>query len=109
MVDFPAVTHFGERSMKLVPLGEKVIVRQLDAAVVTAGGIALPESSAEKPSEGKVLAVGDGKLLPDGTHAKLQVSEGDRVIFEKYFGCKITLNGEEYLILNESEILAVIG
>lgn len=95
--------------MKLVPLGEKVVVRQVDAATVTAGGIALPESATEKPSEGKVLAVGDGKLLPDGTHAPLQVCEGDRVLFEKYFGCRITLNGEEYLILNESEILAVVG
>jgi len=95
--------------MKLVPIGEKIIVRQLDAASVTAGGIVLPDSDSEKPSEGKVLAVGDGKLLPDGTYAPLQVSEGDRVVFEKYFGCKITLNGEEYLILNESEILAVIG
>lgn len=95
--------------MKLVPLGEKVIVRQLEAATVTAGGIALPSSASEKPSEGKVLAVGDGRLLPDGTHARLQVCEGDRVIFDKYFGCKITLNGDEYLILNESEILAVIG
>ena len=95
--------------MKLGPLGEKVIVRQLDAATVTAGGIVLPDSASEKPSEGKVLAVGDGKLLPDGTYAPLQVCEGDRVVFEKYFGCKITLNGEEYLILNESEILAVIG
>jgi len=55
------------------------------------------------------LAVGDGKLLPDGTYAPLQVCEGDRVLFEKYFGCRITLNGEEYLILNESEILAVVG
>lgn len=95
--------------MKLVPLGEKVIVRQMDAETVTAGGIALPESASEKPTQGKVLAVGDGKLLPDGTHAPLQVCEGDKVIFDKYFGCKITLNGEEYLILNESEILAVIG
>ena len=95
--------------MKLVPLGEKVIVRQVEAETVTAGGIALPDSATEKPAQGKVLAVGDGKLLEDGTHAPLQVCEGDKVIFEKYFGCKITLNGEEYLILNESEILAVIG
>ncbi len=95
--------------MKLVPLGEKVIVRQMDAETVTAGGIALPESASEKPTQGKVLAVGDGKLLPNGMYAPLQVCEGDKVIFDKYFGCKITLNGEEYLILNESEILAVIG
>ncbi len=95
--------------MKLVPLGEKVIVRQVEAETVTAGGIALPDSATEKPSQGKVLAVGDGRLLEDGTYAPLQVCEGDKVIFEKYFGCKITLNGEEYLILNESEILAVIG
>ncbi|MDO4575553.1 MAG: co-chaperone GroES [Planctomycetia bacterium] len=95
--------------MKLVPLGEKVIVRQLEAETETAGGILLPEASKEKPCQGKVLAVGDGRLLDDGTMAPMQVCEGDRVVFDKYFGCKIELNGEEYLILNESEILAVIG
>ncbi|MDO4582885.1 MAG: co-chaperone GroES [Planctomycetia bacterium] len=95
--------------MKLVPLGEKVIVRQQDAQTVTAGGIALPEGAREKPAQGKVLAVGDGRLLENGTYAPLQVCEGDRVLFEKYFGCKITLDNVEYIILNESEILAVIG
>lgn len=94
--------------MKLIPMGEKVILRQVDAEEITAGGIVLPDSAKEKPSQGKVLAVGDGHLLEDGTRIPLQVSEGDRVIFEKYFGCKIFLDGEEYLILNESEILAVV-
>lgn len=95
--------------MKLVPLGEKVILRQLDADSVTSGGILLPEGAKEKPSQGKVIAVGDGHLLPDGSFAPLTVCEGDRVVFEKYFGNKITLNGEDYLILNESEILAIVG
>ena len=94
--------------MKLVPMGEKVILRQIDAEEITAGGIVLPDSAKEKPSQGKVLAVGDGRLLEDGTRVPLQVSEGDRVVFEKYFGCRIVLDSEEYLILNESEILAIV-
>ena len=94
--------------MKMVPMGEKVILRQIEAEEVTSGGIILPDAAKEKPSQGKVLAVGDGRLLEDGTRIPLQVSEGDRVIYEKYFGCKIILDQEEYLILNESEILAVI-
>jgi len=94
--------------MKMVPMGEKVILRQIEAEEVTSGGIILPDAAKEKPSQGKVLAVGDGRLLEDGTRVPLQVSEGDRVIYEKYFGCKIILDQEEYLILNESEILAVI-
>ena len=94
--------------MKLIPMGEKVILRQIEAEEITSGGIVLPDSAKEKPSQGKVLAVGDGRLLEDGTRVPLQVSEGDRVIYEKYFGCKIVLDQEEYLILNEAEILAVI-
>ncbi|MDO4570515.1 MAG: co-chaperone GroES [Planctomycetia bacterium] len=95
--------------MKLVPLGEKVIVRQLEAKKVSTGGIVLPDSAGERPCEGKVVAVGDGHRLADGSLVPLQICEGDKVVFDKYFGCKITLNDEEYLILNESEILAVVG
>ncbi|MDO4549867.1 MAG: co-chaperone GroES [Planctomycetia bacterium] len=94
--------------MKLIPLDDKVILRQMDAEEVTAGGIVLPDSSREKPLQGKVLAVGDGRLQENGTRIPLQVQEGDRVIFEKYFGCKISLDGEEYLILKESDILTVL-
>ena len=94
--------------MKLVPIGEKVIVKRLDAEEVTAGGIVLPDSAQEKPQQGRVLSVGDGRLLPDGNRAPHQVSEGDRVLFAKYSGSDVVVDGEELLIMDEAEILAVV-
>ena len=94
--------------MKLVPLGEKVVVRRLEADEITAGGIVLPEAAREKPKQGRVLSVGDGILLPDGTRAKPSVSEGDRVLFGSYVGTEVEVNGEVLLIMSEDEILAVI-
>lgn len=94
--------------MKLVPVGEKVILRRLAAETSTAGGIVLPESAQERPRQGRVLSVGDGRILPDGTRAPLQVSEGDRVLFAAYAGTEVVIDGETLLILAESEILAVV-
>jgi chaperonin GroES len=94
--------------MKLVPLGEKIVLRRLDAEAVTAGGIVLPDTAREKPQQGKVLSVGDGALLADGTRAEPQVGEGDRVLFNSYAGSEVEVNGEELLIMNESDILAVL-
>ena len=94
--------------MKLVPLGDKVVVRRLEAEEVTAGGIVLPEGAREKPKQGRVLSVGDGRLLPDGTRVDLGVKDGDRVLFNSYAGTEVTVNGEELLIMNENEILAVV-
>jgi len=94
--------------MKLVPLGEKVVVRLLEPEEKTAGGIVLPDVARDRPQQGRVLSVGDGCLLPDGTRVGLQVGEGDRVLFGKYAGTEVTVNGEELLIMAEQDILAVL-
>jgi len=93
--------------MKLVPLGDKVIVRRLEAEETTGGGIVLPDSAREKPQQGRVLSVGDGRQLPDGQRTDLQVQEGDRVIFSSYAGSEVEVDGETLLIMNENDILAV--
>lgn len=94
--------------MKLVPLGENIVIKRLDAEETTCGGIVLPDSAREKPQEGRVLSVGDGRLLPDGTRASHQVSEGDRILFPKYSGAEVEIDGEDLLIMTEREILAVV-
>lgn len=94
--------------MKVVPLGDKIVVKRVEAEKTTAGGIVLPDSAREKPAEGRVLSVGDGRLLPDGERAKHQVSEGDRVLFSSYAGTEVEVDGEELLIMSESDVLAVI-
>jgi chaperonin GroES len=94
--------------MKVVPLGEKVVVKRLDAEPMTGGGIVLPDSAREKPRQGRVLSVGDGRLLPNGVRVGHQVSEGDRVLFERYAGSEMVFNGDELLIMSEDEILAVV-
>lgn len=94
--------------MKIVPLGDKVVVKRLEAEGRTAGGILLPESAKEKPMQGRVLSVGEGKLLPTGERVKLDVSEGDKVIFSAYSGMPVKLDGDEYLVMSEAEILAIL-
>ncbi len=94
--------------MKLVPLGEKVVVKRLAAEETTAGGIVLPDTAQERPRQGRVLSVGDGRLLPDGARAAHQVSEGDRVVFGSYAGTEVEVHGETLLILSEDDILAVM-
>ena len=94
--------------MKVVPLGDKVAVKRLEAEETTAGGIVLPDSAQEKPRQGRILSVGDGRLLPDGTRAAHQVAEGDRVLFSLYSGTEVIVDDEEILIMNEDEILAVL-
>jgi chaperonin GroES len=94
--------------MKVVPLGDKVAVKRLEADDVTAGGIVLPESAKEKPQQGRVLSVGDGRMLSDGQRATHQVNEGDRVIFSSWAGTEVIVDDEEVLIMNEDEILAVL-
>jgi len=95
--------------MRLVPLGEKVVVRPIDPESRTAGGIVLPDTAREKSQQGRVLSVGDGRPLPDGTRAKPQVSEGDRILFERHAGTKVVVDSEELLILSERDILAVVA
>ncbi|PHS02339.1 MAG: co-chaperone GroES [Blastopirellula sp.] len=94
--------------MKVVPLGDKVVVKRLEAEDVTAGGIVLPDSAKEKPQEGRVLSVGDGRLLKDGSRAEHQISEGDRVLFDSYAGIEIQVDDQELLIMSESDVLAVL-
>jgi chaperonin GroES len=94
--------------MKIVPLGANVVVKRLPAEEVTSGGIVLPEGARERPRQGRVLSIGDGRLLSSGTHAGHQLSEGDRVLFGSYAGSEVTINGEELLIMSEDDVLAIV-
>lgn len=94
--------------MKVVPLNDKLVVKRLEAEDKTAGGILLPDTAKEKPRQGKVLSVGDGKLLENGKRASFQVKEGDRVLFTSYAGTEVNIDGEELLIMAEDDILAVV-
>jgi len=94
--------------MKVVPLNDKIVVKRLEAEEKTSGGIVLPDAAKEKPKQGKVLSLGDGKLLDNGKRASFQVKEGDRVLFTSYGGTEVTVDGEEYLIMTEDDILAVV-
>lgn len=94
--------------MKVVPLGDKIVVKRMEAETKTAGGIVLPDSAKEKPQQGRVLSVGDGRLLKSGERAKCQVQEGDRVLFTTWAGTEIKVAGSEVLILKEEDILAVM-
>ncbi len=94
--------------MKVVPLDDKVVIKRLDAEQTTAGGIVLPDAAREKPQEGRVLSVGDGRLLSSGSRVPHQVSEGDRVLFQRWAGTEVVINGQELLILNEDQILAIL-
>ena len=93
---------------KLTPLGDKVIVKRLEAESTTAGGIVLPDSAKEKPKCGIIQAVGPGKLLDSGERSKPQVKKDDQVLFSSYAGTEIKVDGQELLIMDESDILAVI-
>ena len=94
--------------MRLIPLGEKVVVRAIEGEERTAGGIVLPDTAREKPQQGRVLSVGDGRRLTDGTRATPQVSEEDRVLFQRYSGTPFVVDGDELLIMDERDILAVV-
>lgn len=93
---------------KLKPLNDRVIVKRVEAEEKTSGGIILPDSAKEKPREGIIVAVGDGKIAKNGERTALQVKEKDRVIFSSYAGTEIKVDGDELLILGEEDILAVI-
>ena len=95
--------------MKLKPLGDRLIVRAIEAEETTASGIVLPDTAKEKPQKGKVLAVGDGKVNEDtGKRTPVDVSEGDEVLYSKYGGTEIKVDGEELLVLRESDVLAKV-
>jgi chaperonin GroES len=94
--------------MKIRPLGDKVLVERVEAEAKTAGGIVLPDTAKEKPQRGKVVSVGEGKTLENGTRKEVQVKKGDTVLFTSYAGTEIKIDGKEYLIMDESDIMAVI-
>ncbi len=94
--------------MKLRPLDDRIVVQPLDAEDRTAGGIVLPDAAKEKPQRGRVISVGTGKLLDDGNRAALSVAKGDEVIFGKYSGNDVKIDGVEYKIMRESDVLAKI-
>ncbi|MCL6573852.1 MAG: co-chaperone GroES [Bacillus sp. (in: Bacteria)] len=93
----------------LKPLGDRIIIELVESEEKTASGIVLPDSAKEKPQEGKVVAVGTGRILESGERVALEVAVGDRIIFSKYGGTEVKYQGEEYLILRETDILAVVG
>ena len=93
--------------MKIRPLQDRIIVKRIDEEETTKGGIIIPDSAKEKPQEGKVIAVGKGKVKEDGSVQKLDVKKGDRVLFSKYSGTEITIEGEEHLIIREDDVLGV--
>jgi chaperonin GroES len=95
--------------MKLVPLDDRVVLQRLEAEEKTQGGIVLPDTAKEKPQKGKVVAVGPGRLLDDGTRAAVEVKVGDTVLFGRYAGTEVTIDRQEYVIMKESELLARLG
>jgi len=94
--------------MKVVPLMDRVVVKRLEGLGKTAGGLYIPETAKEKPAEGRIVAVGDGKLLDDGSRVAMTVQEGQKVLFGKYAGTEIKIAGEEHLILREDDILGIV-
>jgi chaperonin GroES len=95
--------------MKLKPLNDRVLVKRLESEEKTAGGLYIPDTAKEKPSRGKVVAAGPGKLADDGKRTALAVKAGDLVLFNKYAGTEISLDGEEHLVMREDDILAIIA
>jgi chaperonin GroES len=95
--------------MNIRPLHDHVLVKRIEEAETVRGGIIIPDTAKEKPQQGEVLAVGDGKLLEDGTRAPIDVKVGDRILFSKYAGSDIKIDGDEVLIVREDDILGVLG
>src|SRR5579859_2391536 len=95
-------------SVKIRPLGDRVLVKPLERETVTRSGIVLPDTAKEKPQEGEVLAVGPGKVLDNGKRPALEVQVGNRILFAKYAGTEVKIDGEEYLILRESDVMGIV-
>ena len=97
-----------KKSMKVAPLDDRVMILPLEAEEKTEGGIVLPDTAKEKPQRGEVVAIGSGKLLEDGKRAKMSLKKGDIVLFGKYSGTEVKIDGEEYTIMREGDVLAVV-
>ena len=95
--------------MKVRPLHDRQIIERVEEKETVKGGIIIPDTAKEKPQEGKVIAVGNGKILENGTKVPLDVKAGDKILFGKYSGTDIKIDGKEYLILREDEVLAIVG
>jgi chaperonin GroES len=95
--------------MKIRPLHDRVLVKRIEEEAKTKGGIIIPDTAKEKPQEGRVVAVGSGKILEDGTVRPLDVKAGDKILFGKYSGSEITLDGDEHIILREEDVLAILS
>lgn len=95
--------------MKVIPLNDKILVERHEAEEKTAGGIVLPDTAKEKPKQGKVLALGEGKVLENGKRSTFQIKVNDRVLFTSYAGSEVTVDGKEYLIMTEDDILAIVN
>lgn len=95
--------------MKLKPLQDRILVQRVEEETTTKGGIIIPDSAKEKPAEGKVVATGEGKVADDGKRVALEVKKGDRILFGKYSGTEVKIDGEEYLIMREDDVLGIIA
>jgi chaperonin GroES len=96
-------------ALKLKPLADRVVVRALEAEEKTAGGLIIPDTAKEKPQQGEIIAVGPGKTGDDGKIIKLEVQVGDKILYGKYSGTEVRIDGEDYLIMRESDIFAIVG
>ncbi|MCC8165627.1 MAG: co-chaperone GroES [Planctomycetes bacterium] len=94
--------------MAVKPLADKILVKRLEAQEVTKGGIVLPDSAKEKPKEGRVVEVGPGRINDSGERSQMQISKGDRILFTSYAGTEIKVDGEEFLIMSEDDVLAIV-
>ncbi len=94
--------------MKLRPLNDRILVKRVEEETKTKGGIIIPDTAKEKPAEGKIISVGNGKLADDGKRIALELKAGDRILFGKYSGTEVKIEGEEYLIMREDDVLGVI-
>ncbi len=95
--------------MAVKPLADKILVKRLQAEEMTKGGIVLPDSAKEKPKEGRVVEVGPGKVMDDGNRSAMQIKKGDRILFTSYAGTEIKIDGEEFLIMSEDDVLAIVA
>lgn len=96
-------------TVQLQPIGERIVVQREESEATTAGGIVLPDSAQEKPARGTVVAIGTGKLLDDGTRGESQLSKGDHILFSSYAGESVEFDGDEYLLMREDDVLAILG
>ena len=107
--DYPSSTHKEEKQMNVKPLADRLLVRRVDETETQKGGIIIPDTAKEKPLQGEVVAVGPGRLTDDGKRVTPEVKKGDRILMGKYSGTEVKIDGDDYVILREDDVLAVMG